>query len=39
MTKEEAEKYCKDETVRTGYKHDWHYVGGRVNVLALKPSA
>jgi hypothetical protein len=39
MTKEEAEQYCKAETNRTGYKHDWHYFGGRVHVLALIPQA
>ena len=37
MPKEEAEQYCKDETKRTGYKHDWHYVAGRVHVKALIP--
>jgi len=38
MPKEEAEQYCKDETKRTGYKHDWHYVAGRVHVKALIPA-
>ena len=39
MPKEQAEQYCKDETERTGYQHDWHYVAGRVHVLALTPAA
>ena len=38
MSKDEAEQYCKDETKRTGYKHDWHYVAGRVHVKALIPT-
>lgn len=37
MSKDEAEQYCKAETKRTGYKHDWHYVAGRVHVKALIP--
>ena len=35
MKKEQAEKYCEDETKRTGIKHDWHYVAGRVHVKSL----
>jgi hypothetical protein len=35
MSKQEAEDYCAAETKRTGYKHDWHYIAGRVHVLAL----
>ena len=35
MSKEDAEKYCQNETIRTGHKHDWHYYGGRVHVKSL----
>jgi len=35
MSKTEAEEYCKKETERTGFKHDWHFVAGRVHVKAL----
>lgn len=35
MTKEQAEQYCKSETLRTGRKHDWHYVAGRVHIKAM----
>ena len=35
MPKEQAEAYCKAETKRTGRKHDWHYVGGRVHIKYL----
>lgn len=35
MPKDQAEAYCKSETARTGDLHDWHYVGGRVNILYL----
>jgi hypothetical protein len=38
MPKEEAEKYCREQTEKTGYKHDWHYVAGRVHVKALIPT-
>ena len=38
MTKEQAEIFCSKESVRCGYKHDWHYVGGRVHVKALIPA-
>ena len=37
MSKEQAEEYCAAETKRTGYKHDWHFIGGRVHVKALLP--
>lgn len=36
MTKDEAEKYCRDATKRTGKKHDWHYFGGRVHIKVLE---
>lgn len=36
MSKQEAEEHCASETKRTGRKHDWHYVGGRVHVMALE---
>lgn len=39
MPKEEAEAACKKATLETGRKHDWHYFGGRVRVLALPPQA
>lgn len=38
LTKQQAEEHCIAETKRTGIKHDWHYVGGRVHVLALLPN-
>lgn len=34
ISKQEAEAFCKQETERTGIKHDWHYVAGRVHVKA-----
>ena len=37
MTKAEAEEYCKKQTEEKGYKHDWHYVAGRVHIKALVP--
>jgi hypothetical protein len=37
MPKADAEEHCRVMTARTGYKHDWHYFGGRVRVLALLP--
>lgn len=36
-SKEEAERFCADATRLTGQRHDWHYVGGRVAVLAIPP--
>lgn len=35
MTKEEAERYCREATKETGRKHDWHYFGGRVHIKAM----
>lgn len=35
MTGDQAETHCLNETIRLGYVHDWHYVGGRVTVKAL----
>lgn len=37
MTKE-ADNYCKHQTEKTGYKHDWHSFAGRVHIKALIPS-
>lgn len=37
MTKAQAEAFCKAETERTGYLHDWYFIAGRVHVKALIP--
>lgn len=36
MPKEEAEAACIRLTEETGFKHDWHYVGGRVHMKRAK---
>lgn len=36
MSKKEAEAMRLSLTESTGYKHDWHYVGGRVHMKRAK---
>ncbi len=38
MSKEDAEKYCEDQTAETGIKHDWHRAMGRAHIKALYPN-
>lgn len=38
MKKTEAEEACKKLTESTGFKHDWHFVAGRVNIKVLDPA-
>ena len=33
----EADELCKKWIDETGRKHDWHFAGGRVHVMALMP--
>lgn len=35
LPKDEAERLRVELTEKTGRLHDWHYVGGRVHMLAL----
>ena len=32
---ENVEEYCRLRTEETGYRHDWHFVGGRRHVMCL----
>ena len=36
MTKQDAEEFCRSETDKTGRLHDWHYIGGKVHVKAMR---
>lgn len=36
MPKDQAEAMCIRLTKETGFKHDWHYVGGRVHMKRAK---
>ena len=38
MSKSEAQDFCEKKTAETGYKHDWHYMAGRVHIKALVPT-
>ncbi|MGI4260869.1 hypothetical protein ACR2VJ_27685 [Klebsiella pneumoniae] len=38
MPREQAEALCITETERTGRKHDWHYIAGRVHIKAMPSS-
>lgn len=35
IPKETAENICRSLSAETGYKIDWHYIGGRVHIKAL----
>ncbi|WP_085696324.1 hypothetical protein [Pseudomonas sp. B26(2017)] len=38
MPRDAAEQLCRGLSVLTGWRIDWHYLGGRVHVKALPPA-
>lgn len=39
IPKEEAETICQNLSAATGWRIDWHYIGGRVHIKALAPKS